>query len=131
MVSLHGTRCCGVFEIDRLSTETDPAKAFLHAMDQVLRYNIDFPFITFTGVVKFTRTPESYLHVGTARDDNYGETFAKWIEENKVGTIVRSEARRNWSENDIQIWIWQIDRPAAYALYAKLDAEERAHLYEV
>lgn len=122
MLQLYGTKNCGVFEIDLLSSEKDPQSAFLSAMFHILRVPVDFPFVTFTGVVKFAYTKESRLHA-RPRDDDYGEAFAQYILENKLGEIVRSGVRKNWSDNDIQLWVWLIDRPAAYALYDKLLAE--------
>lgn len=125
MLTVHGTRNCGVFEIDGLSTMANSRDAFIEAMVRILQVPVDFPFVTFTGVTEFANTDESWKHVGSRlRKDDYGEDFAKFILDNGVGTIVRSGARENWSDNKIQLWIWLIDRPAAYALFDKFRQEE-------
>lgn len=124
MVSLHGMKCCGIFELNNISSVETPREVFEQAMWQICRYAIDFPFILFSGVVQFANTQESHLHVGeNPRRDNYGEAFAKFIEENGVGTVVRSDVKQNWSDNLLQIWIWQIDRPKAYRLMNQFEDE--------
>ena len=126
MLYLYGTRNCGVFEIDHLSSVDTPKEAFIQAMFQINRFPIDFPFVTFTGVSKFAGTKESYLHVNAlGKKEGYGEEFAAYLEENKLGRIVRSGAERNWSNNDIQLWIWVIDRKASNKLFKELLAIER------
>lgn len=122
MIFIYGTRCCAVFELDGISSVFGVEEAFRQSVHQIKRVPVDFPFVTFTGVTKFAKTPESYLHVGTQlREDNYGEALAKYIEQNKLGTIVRSGSKQNWSDNHVQLWIWVIDRKATYAHLEKLD----------
>lgn len=126
MLTVHGTRNCGVFEIDGLSTMKTSREAFMEAMIRILMIPVDFPFVTFTGVTEFANTEESWKHVGSRlRKDDYGEDFAKFILNHKVGEIVRSGARENWSNNKIQLWVWLIDRPASYALYDAIREEDR------
>ena len=108
-VKLYFTRCCGVHEIDGLSSCQTPEIAL---NDLAYYFNEgkvpEAPFIIFTGVVKNSDL-DTIGYARSERTDNYGETFARYIEENRLGTVVRSEPRVSWSKNTISIWVWSVD----------------------
>ena len=108
-IKLYGTKCCGVLEIDGLSSCPTPEIALNNLAYYFNEGRVpEAPFITFTGVVKKSDL-DILGHARSERTDNYGEAFARYIEENGLGTIVRSEPRVSWSKNTIMIWIWQVD----------------------
>ncbi|HVI40763.1 MAG TPA: hypothetical protein VM577_08895 [Anaerovoracaceae bacterium] len=59
------------------------------------------PYVLFTGVTK-RLIPDH----ASRRTDDYGETFAKYLEANGLGTVTRSEERANWTGNTLKVWIW-------------------------
>lgn len=120
MVILGDTRCCGVFELDNISSMSSAQGAFMGAVERIRRLPINFPFVTFSGVVELAPGIDALQHARGGRSDNYGEALAKFIEKHRCGKIIRSSPKRSWSGNVIQLWIWEIDRERAYPLHDKL-----------
>lgn len=112
MINMYNTRCCGVFELDNVSTVNDPIEALRQAAIQVSRLPFNVPFITFTGVVERGTTAEAPKHIGVNRWDNYGQKLADAIVAAGLGIVVASEPRVNWSDNTIRLWIWHVDHTA-------------------
>jgi hypothetical protein len=133
MISLNGTKCCGVLEIDDLSTCSTPEKALI-GIAQALRtgythrwgfvdesgdmkYNFPVPFVTFTGVVKRKINDHA-----SGRKDNYGQAFADYLESNELGLVLDSYERKNWTGNTIKLWIWHPDYDKLLPFLANLEA---------
>lgn len=107
MISLNDMRCCGCMEIDGLASCSTPRVALAN-LAWYFKKLPEIPFVTFTGVVE-TSQLDNMNHARSNRTDNYGEAFAKYIEDNGLGSIIRSSPRRSFSHNVIQLWIWQVD----------------------
>lgn len=125
MIRLFGTHNCAVFELEGISFVKTPEEMFKQSWALVKRVDVDFPFLNFTGVTKRSFSRESSLHIGLdARTDNYGQAFADYIVNHGLGEIVPSGARKNWSDNMVQLWVWIIDRAACREHMAMLEAKE-------
>lgn len=117
MTSLNKTKCCGVMEIDDLSAASSP-EAALKALTSAIKTGFEHPdpwgfggkktfhvpYILFTGVIA-RKIPDH----ASDRKDNYGEALATYIEQNNLGTVVRSLDRANWTGNLLRVWIWHPD----------------------
>lgn len=122
MTFLRGMGCCGAFELVGISFHNTPEEMFVSSMYEINRVRIDFPFVIFTGVTKVAvGDGESAQHIGdNPRLDNYGQTFANFIKKHGLGLVTTTESRKNWSNNEIQLWVWHIDRTRSKALFNKL-----------
>lgn len=131
MPDLLRLKCCGVMEIHGLDcyTYVGPAKALLALKDQILdgnQYHKKVPFILFTGITKqgvasVSTTPTPSYAVAYK---DYGQEFADFLLENKLGTILASEEKENWTLNVIRIWIWSPDYNTLLAWFAAREAEK-------
>jgi hypothetical protein len=130
-IYLQRTKNCGIAEINLLSIMKGPLEA-LQALRPALesgitwpmnpdgtvypvaagslRKGLGFPFLIFTGVIP---TPGQILEGAK----NYGQIFADYITAKDLGGVVTvSAARKNWTWNLIQIWVWEPNYPNIYAL---------------
>ena len=111
MIELCSTKCCGVMEINNLSKVKSPLAA-LKAIAQTLKQGFDpknwgqHPpvFVTFTGVTKRVWADHT-----SDRADNYGQAFSDFLTKHKLGPVVSSEERVNWTANSIKLWVWHPD----------------------
>lgn len=126
MVTFSRMCNCGVLEMDNLSACPTPEEAFYWAAKQlkIIHEKTPLPYVIFSGVVRKNELGHGG-HARTGREDNYGEAFASYIEDNKLGEIVRSEVRRNWSGNLIQLWIWHLDYDSIFERLDRLEAEQQ------
>lgn len=103
---LSTTGNCGVAEILGLRLSSSPLLA-LQNLENELRTGVvwagaplvnryPYPFVTFTGRVQDL-------------SKSYGHAFAAYIRKFELGQVVTSKARRNWTGNMIQIWVWTPD----------------------
>lgn len=123
MLKLIGTGNCGNFEIVGLSLVDTPENALLQLVPQVKFIPFNFAFVTFSGVTKVAPTLESAKHIGRdARKDDYGGAFAQFIRDHKLGKVIETDSTVNWSDNEIKVWIWTINRERTYALADKIIA---------
>lgn len=115
MINLFATRCCGLFELEGISTMPNPETAFIEAMGQIrkLPAHIVPPFIMFSGVTRLSDDAESAKHARQDRKDNYGQDLAFYLMVNGLGVVTSTEERKNWSTNHIKVWIWHIDHTKA------------------
>lgn len=122
MINMFATRCCGLFELEGISTVPTPESAFIEAMGQIRRLSAHIipPFIMFSGVTRLTDDPESAKHARQDRHDNYGENLAFYLMLHGLGTVTSTEERQNWSTNYIKVWIWHIDHTKANKYYETL-----------
>ena len=98
-MEIMGTSCCGVNEIDGVSTG-DPPSELLKEFLQERRYTDRNVFIF---VFTDAKTPRQ-------RRMTQGDKFANYIEKNGLGTVVRSAYKLNPnSGNNIAAMIWAID----------------------
>jgi len=107
MQDFYPLKCCGVMELDGLHFFPDPKKALLDMHANLWagnKYKRRVPFILFTGDV----------------NRYYGQALAAFLVENRLGTVLASEERKNWTENTIRVWIWSPD-------YEKLEAWYKEH----
>lgn len=106
MISLHRTACCGVLEVNMLSSERTPKEALKGLWEYPyipLKAN-PTPFVIFTGVVKNIDID----HARSTRIDDYAKEFAEFLTFHGLGEAIPSEVRQNcYGHNLIQIWIWQ------------------------
>jgi hypothetical protein len=109
------TGCCAVLELVDISTCTDPYEVLTHAeFHQLVEYDHK-PFIIFTEVTQ-RRGRDHVSREGIyVKDTLYGARLADYILDNKFGTVMKSEERRNRTGNDVRVWIWCPD----YNVYRK------------
>lgn len=114
MVSLHRTCCCGLLEVNMLSSEKTPLEALEGMWDfpQVPLKRSPVPFVLFTGVV----VNYDSNHARTERKDDYALAFANFITENHLGVVTKSGVKPNcYGGNLLQAWIWEPDHKALKA----------------
>jgi hypothetical protein len=144
-VQAYLTKCCGLVELDRISShEYNPEEVILYLADIVrnsmwvtadyrrdpLTRNIQQP------VVNIKRPRMGFFFVGVVGsqakgeepkfcDDkyNYGELLAKYIEENNLGIVSRSAPSVSWTGNVLVTFIWAVNYTTLMPLLDKLDAE--------
>jgi hypothetical protein len=121
MIDLFVTKCCGMLEINDLSTAKDPAAALQIIGPMLINgnrsvYGKKVPFVTFTGVIRRV-TPDH----ASCRDDDYGQAFMDYITGNNLGVVTQSPEGRNWTGNRLRVWIWQpdYDRLQSWVAYNK------------
>ena len=119
--------CCGLLELSGIANYKDgPASILANVKDRLLNVvykDVDGdernyahaygrrdhpevirmrkPFVLFSGVV----TCRGGYHNEQA-GINYGQNLADYITEKGLGRVVGSPVRRNWTSNDIAVWIW-------------------------
>ena len=108
-VTIHDTRCCGIKEIDNLSTHDTPESAMLAVCAGLPQSNRTlaprYSLITFTGVVRRVVPDQA-----SNRPDNYAQAFADYIASNNLGEVIAGPivtSRR--TGNDIRLWVWNFD----------------------
>lgn len=90
---LQETSCCGLRDIEGLCERT-PKEAMINVCYDFFRDEMDSAFILFTGVTK----------------KRYGQKFKKYILDNKLGTVIETESKRNPnSSNRIKTWVWTLN----------------------
>jgi len=98
-----------MLEMEDISTQAGP-KEVLDGLAAQLRTNCDDwirekPFVLFTSVVR--RVAGDHVDTYGKRHDDYGLAMADYLEQNDLGTVVRTlEPRPNYTGNPIKIWIW-------------------------
>lgn len=119
----NGMRCCGVNELAGLSGHRSPESALKALLYPYLAYPNNprtavIPHVAhliFTGVLGGKRKWET----------SYGGTFATYIKDKGLGTVVESEVATNPnSHNRLKIWVWTLDRKALTAWAQAVAAEE-------
>jgi len=109
MFQLRTTGCCGVLEMEDISTQAGP-KEVLDGLAGQLRANCsdwerEKPFVLFTSVVQ--RVTGDHVDTFGNRHDDYGLALADYLEQNDLGTVNRTiEPKPNYTRNPIKIWIW-------------------------
>lgn len=108
MVTLHKTQCCGVAELNNLSSAEGPLDALKDLVEPLKNYlpagcGIPHPpvFVIFTGT---TKTIDK-KHAG-GRCDNYGQAFADFLVNNSLRDVVASGERVNLTGNTLRLWVW-------------------------
>lgn len=129
---LFGTCCCGVGELNNISHSRNPAEILLR-VSRDLRDGFQDPkepvfqahprpFIMFTGVVG----PVNNLsHARTSRHDDYGQTFANYIQAKGLGEITVTEPGQNWTGNYLKVWLWRVDYNKLIPYLDQLEEEDR------
>ena len=110
-MELREMKCCGLREMDRLSTHGTPEGALQSfALNTVLytvwdprnRINVSTPIVNFRYVI-FTQA---------RKDAFYGENFAALIRKNALGDVVETDFKVNPnSTNLLKVWVWDVDFP--------------------
>ena len=122
-IQIKETSNCAIADIDGLSCYRDPEKAME-----------DFCKLSFSPKPKYCGTESEndnqqlfsfYLFsaaVHNKRRPTYGTRFAKFIEENELGTVWASSIERNLAfhkDHSNQVWIWHPDTKAVKAWWNK------------
>lgn len=107
---LRTTGCCGVLEIEDISLKKTAAEVIEGILEQLCYNTASWrrgkPFIYFTGVVNH-QVGNHATYAGGRRDNNYAEELAQYIEQNKLGTVIRTiEPRANYTGNLLKPYIW-------------------------
>lgn len=118
-LSLRRLDCCAIREIDGIRQQ-DP-KSTLNKIRSIVfditgycfepgvTHNILQPFILFSDTTAMSN------------DGVGGYAFAKFIQDEGLGKLVKTAALQNWTTAFVKVWIWQVDFPALRAYYKKLD----------
>lgn len=72
------------------------------------------PFIIFSDIVR--KTEDKDRQAG-------GDRMAAFIREHELGVLHETGARKNWTDNIVVAYIWEVDYPALDQLYKKWDEE--------
>ena len=122
-VGIYRTRCCGLLELSGLCEFTTARGAMQSIAWAFNRQHLDrVPFIMFTGVVTNNEKDNQQInHAGSRRVDNYGQAFADYIVKNGLGSVTSSSTKRNWSGNDIRVWIWELNWDRVEPFMLKLE----------
>lgn len=120
----HSPVCCGVRELGEINFYKDPAEVIATMAGDCLSYRAGrytargewqqgpqvfeaaFAHVIFTGVTKCIDKGHN-----RGREDNYGLKLSKWIEKQKLGTVVASPSRVNPNTgNKVTVWIWTVNK---------------------
>lgn len=102
---IHGMQCCGVRELHGLSYANSPQEAF-RAFQRDFRRNRRWRYAIFTQA-QYPWMPDPFRA--------YGEEFAQFIQDHKLGTVMESSAphaghRRNPNTGaTLRIWVWTLN----------------------
>lgn len=98
MLRLMRLRCCGVREIGELSSLRSPVEQLRAFAREAYPYNSRFRYALFSQARKRSK---------------YGDLFAAFIREERLGTVIETEWKRNPnSGNPLKIFLWTVDHPA-------------------
>lgn len=115
---LYDTHCCGIQEIDNLSTHMDGRDAMRSFCSKTFGAPIKFKgvqavehtpysFYMFTEAVNLDGTPRVAWGGGAA---DYGVAFKQFIETNNLGKVFQSEYRKNKTfhpDRAVRVYIWE------------------------
>ena len=112
MINMVGLQCCGVKEISGLSDYESAAYAMQDFWNTT--YGRKVPNLIGNNLVPAPMVNFRYCIFTQARHTyDYGIDFAKFITNNKLGTIAETDFNTNPnSGNDVKVWIWTIDHNA-------------------
>jgi hypothetical protein len=120
---MHDTNCCAIQEICELSNSPD---AF-DAMQEFCSLNLGsstnrFHGYSGTGLYSFYLFTAAFQHDGSGRRApwgsdwaDYGEDFAAFIRDNRLGEVMESPLVRNGfmhADRSNKVYIWTVDEPA-------------------
>jgi hypothetical protein len=108
---LRSTGCCGVLEIvdiSRVKTSADVITGILRTLrENTWSWGQPKPFIYFTSVPPAERRKGDHATMEGGRQGDYGTELADYIEQEGLGTVIRTiEPRKNYTGNPIKLWIW-------------------------
>lgn len=96
IIMIRNTGCCGLKEIDGLQSRA------IDSLEQVVQYRTKNLFC-------------SVVFSDNTRWDKRGIKLGKYIEENKLGSIVKTRSVKNPnSNNTINVWVWNINVKALF-----------------
>lgn len=96
--------CCGVREISYLGVDDDP-KLSIRTLGEAI-YNTSRSH-------RFRHAFFTQANNPQAASRTYGEKFAAYITEHKLGKVVESDEQINPnSGNSLKVWIWTVDHEA-------------------
>lgn len=122
-LSFHTTQCCGFQELSGLSMYlSNPKQAMLDFCESVLTRPVKYGSYTARpdALYSFYLFSAAVTTGSIDRSGCYGAQFAKFIEDNNLGTITASPVKVNagWHPNHSnQIWLWGPDVKALRAWY--------------
>lgn len=125
MIELHVTHCCGVGEIDNLSTERTPLDAMKALYPQLITglkpLGREYYGPKRVGAVFFTGVTKRRIgDHASYRMDDYGQAFDDFIVTNGLGSVVASHQFDGWTTNTLRLWVWTIDYTALKAWGEKM-----------
>ena len=127
MISLQNVACCGIKEISGLSNHRTPELALKDFVAQVYRSGNarggwqpgigtgDLTKTILPKIVAFTPRFRYAIFSQAGVQAKYGVTFAKFIEDNKLGKVVRADSKFHKNPNSgnmLTAWIWTLDEKA-------------------
>ena len=126
---LQSTSCCGLGEIEGLSSYTDPEDFLIHLLTEVDDH-YDYDKGAYTGKPMRSDTETTYAHIlfteavakGARKASRYGLNLANYIQKNNLGTVVQTaEQRRNPnSGNLISAFLWTPNQKGIAAWYKRM-----------
>jgi hypothetical protein len=130
-MEMRNTSCCAIQEIAELRQhETAQEAMFAFCRQNIVQKpkfqnpKVDPAPIEARGGEIFC----FYLFTANVDAGQYGQNFAKFIEDNKLGTVVTTEPRSNRAyhgEQRCQAWIWTVDQAAIKAWWAENKVKAR------
>lgn len=142
-LKIFNSQSCAVSEIHNLAAYEGNPKAAVESFcqQQVVTHGLDFKgftaqpktlfaFYMFNAPV-YPKTPSTSRSKPLAPPykDNYGEQFARYILENKLGSLTETPVAWNvvfHPDHGNKVWLWQPDRDALVAWYKPIKDAEAA-----
>lgn len=128
--------CCGVTEIGNLSEYPNPEAAMARFVGNCQRMRFDTKSKTYN---KYIHLQAFYVFTAvvyereTGRHPTYGPDFAKYIRDNRLGSVKESPMRFNTNEPEhrLRVYVWAPNKKAINkwwkAYNEKLAAEAKAN----
>ena len=98
-------RCCAIREMHGLSLRDDPKSTLLASLDELERQHQD------SGNLSPFTLHFSYLLFSGVSPHEYGSNFMKFILENDLGTVIKTDPNRNPNSGRlVTIYLWTVNR---------------------
>lgn len=124
-LDFYNTHCCAMEEIDKLASfQNDPKGAMVSFCKSNLGRPVEWKIRMSSGDYGRAGALYSFYFFTAAvygKKANYGQQFADFITENKLGAIVTTPVMTNMAfhtDHGNQVWIWMPDVKALTAWWA-------------
>lgn len=124
LTTIHGLEACSMYEIKDLAESPTPLEALKVFWKGYLSKGKYFrkgeinccyvsrlkPFVIFSSIVEKGGNAGWLCHPKGDRP-GYGEDLAKYVLDNKLGSIIECGDGVNWTRNVVRMWVFKPDYP--------------------